>query len=55
MYRILGSKLSLRNKMLAYKTILKPICTYGDTTMGLFKLIIDEFQSEVLSSIMGTP
>jgi hypothetical protein len=36
MYWLLGrkSKLSTSNKLLIYKTILKPIWTYGNTTLG---------------------
>jgi len=61
MYWIIGrnSKLSLENKLLIYKTILKPIWTYGIPlwgTAGNSNIeIMQRFQNKVLISIVNTP
>ena len=61
MYWIIGrkSKLSLENKLLIYKTILKPIWTYGSPlwgTGGNFNIeILRRFQNKVLRSIANAP
>jgi hypothetical protein len=59
MYWLLGrkSKLSLPNKILLYKTMLKPIWSYGLQLWGCAKPtslnIIERFQSKVLRSIVN--
>jgi hypothetical protein len=61
MYWLLGrkSKLSTNNKLLIYKAILKPICTYGiqlwGTTSNSNIEILEPFQSKVLRLIMNAP
>jgi hypothetical protein len=61
MYWLLGhkSKLSTYNKLLVYKVILKPICTYGiqlwGTTSNSNIEILERFQSKVLRLIVDTP
>jgi hypothetical protein len=51
------SQLSLENKVLIYKAILKPIWTYGIELWGCAKLsntkILQAFQSETLRRITG--
>jgi hypothetical protein len=53
------SKLSLENKVLLYKTILKPIWTYGIALWGCSRLsnirILQAYQSKVLRIITGAP
>jgi len=57
MYWLLGhrSKLSLENKLLLYKCVLKPVWTYGTQLWGCAKLshmqIIQRLQSKILRSI----
>jgi hypothetical protein len=59
--RIIGrkSKLSLENKLLIYKTILKPIWTYGIPLWGTSSNsnieILQRFQNKVLRSIVNAP
>jgi hypothetical protein len=61
MYRLLGrkSQLSLSNKLLLYKTILKPIWTYGIQLWGTASTsnieILERFQSKALRVIVDTP
>jgi hypothetical protein len=61
MYWLLGrkSKLSTSNKLLIYKTILKPIWTYGiqlwGTTSNSNIEILERFQSKVLRLIVNAP
>jgi len=61
MYWIIGrkSKLSLENKLLIYKTILKPIWTYGIPVWGTASNsnveILQRFQNKVLRSIVNAP
>jgi hypothetical protein len=63
MYWLLGrkSKLSISNKLLAYKVILKPICTYGIQLWGSAPIfiieILERFQGKVLRMITeyGSP
>ena len=61
MYWITGrkSKLSLENKLLIDKNILKPIWTYGIPLWGTasnFKIeILQRFQNKVLGSIVNAP
>jgi len=61
MYWIIGrkSKLSLENKLLIYKTILKPIWTYGIPLWGTASNsnieILQRFQNKVLRSIINAP
>jgi len=61
MYWIIGrkSKLSLQNKLLIYKTILKPIWTYGILLWGTENNsnieILQRFQNKVLRSIVNAP
>jgi hypothetical protein len=53
------SKLSVENKTLIYKCILKPIWTYGIQLWGCAKLsntkIIQRLQSKVLRTITNAP
>jgi hypothetical protein len=53
------SKLSLENKILVYKCILKPIWTYGIKLLGctepLNTKVLQRFQSNVLRSIANAP
>jgi hypothetical protein len=53
------SKLSLENKLLIYKTILKPIWTYGIPLWGTASNsnieILQRFQNKVLISIVNAP
>jgi hypothetical protein len=53
------SQLSLSNKILLYKTILKPICTYGIQLWGTASTsnveILERFQSKVLRQIVDSP
>jgi hypothetical protein len=61
MYWLLGckSKLSANNKLLIYKTILKPIWTYGIQLWGTASTsnieILEQFQSKALCMIVDTP
>jgi hypothetical protein len=61
MYWLLGrkSQLSLSNKLLLYKTILKPIWTYGIQLWGTASTsnndILERFQSKALRMIAGAP
>jgi hypothetical protein len=61
MYWLLGrqSHLSTSNKLLLYKTILKPIWTYGIqlwSTASTFNIeILERFQSKALRMIVGAP
>jgi len=61
MYWITGrkSKLTLENKLLIYKIILKPIWTYGIPLWGTASNsnieILQRFQIKVLRSIVNTP
>jgi hypothetical protein len=61
MYWLLGrkSKLSTNNKLLIYKAMLKPICTYGiqlwGTTSSSNIVILERFQSKVLRLIVDAP
>jgi hypothetical protein len=53
------SKLSTSNKLLIYKTILKPIGTYGiqlwDTASTSNIEILERFQSKALRKIVNAP
>jgi hypothetical protein len=55
----LKSKLSTSNKLLIYKTILKPIWTYGTQLWGTASTsnikILERFQSKALRMIVDTP
>ena len=61
MYWLLGhrSKLSLENKLLLYKSVLKPIWTYGIQLWGSaanFNIeILERFQSKVLRTVVNAP
>jgi hypothetical protein len=61
MYWLLGrkSKLSISNKLLIYKAILKPIWTYGIQLWGMTSnsniAILECFQSKVLRLIVNAP
>jgi hypothetical protein len=61
MHWLLGrqAKLSTSNKLLLYKTILKPIWTYGIQLWGTASTsnieILERFQSKVLRMIMDAP
>jgi len=61
MYWIIGrkSKLSLENKLLIYKTILKPVWKYGKPLWGTASNsnieILQIFQNKVLRSIVNAP
>ncbi|KAI5726243.1 hypothetical protein M8J77_025720 [Diaphorina citri] len=61
MFWLLGpkSKLSIENKILLYKMILKPVWTYGIELWGCAKPsninIIQRFQSKTLRSMLGAP
>jgi hypothetical protein len=61
MYWILGrkSELALTNKRLLYKTILKPIWTYGVTLWGTACHsnieILQRFQNKVLRTFVNAP
>jgi hypothetical protein len=61
MYWLLGrsSRLSLPNKLLLYKTILKPIWTYGIQLWGTASTsnieILERFQSKALCIIVDAP
>jgi hypothetical protein len=61
MYWILGrkSELSISNKLLIYKTILKPIWTYGITLWGIASNsnseILQRYQNKVLRAIVNAP
>jgi hypothetical protein len=61
MYWLFGrkSKLSTGNKLLIYKTILKPIWTYGIQLRGTASTydieILERFQSKALSKIVDAP
>jgi hypothetical protein len=61
MYWLLGqkSKLSTSNELLIYKTILKPIWTYGIQLWGTASTsnteILERFQSKALSIIVDAP
>jgi hypothetical protein len=61
MYWLLGrkSKLSTSNKLLIYKTILKPIWAYGIQLWGTASTsnieILERFQSKALRMIVDTP
>jgi hypothetical protein len=60
-YRLLDrkSKLSISNKLLAYKVIFKPIWTYGIQLWGSASIsnieILERFQREVLRMITDAP
>jgi hypothetical protein len=53
------SKLSISNKLLAYKVILKPIWTYGIQLWGLASIsnieVLERFQGKVLRMITDAP
>jgi len=53
------SQLSLENKLLVYKVILKPVCTYGIQLWGTASNsnleILERFQSKVLGIITDAP
>ena len=61
MYWILGrkSELSIENKLLIYKTILKPIWTYGILLWGTASNsnieILQRYQNKVLRAIVNAP
>jgi hypothetical protein len=61
MYCLIGrkSKLSLDNKVLLYKSILKPVWTYGIQLWGTACLsninILQRFQNKVLRGIVDAP
>jgi hypothetical protein len=61
MYWLLGrkSKLSTSNKLLIYKTILKPICTYGIELWGTASTsnieTVERFESKALRMIVDAP
>ena len=61
LYWLLGqnSQLSTENKLLVYKTILKPIWTYGIQLWGSTSLsnieILQRFQSKTLRTIVKAP
>jgi hypothetical protein len=61
MYWLLGrkSKLSTSIKLLIYKTILKPVCTYGIQLWGTASTsnmkILERFQSKALRMIVDAP
>jgi hypothetical protein len=61
MYWLLGrrSRLSLSNKLLLYKSFLKPIWTYGIQLWGTASTsnieILERFQSKALSLIADAP
>jgi hypothetical protein len=61
MYWLLGrsSRLSIPNKLLLYKSILKPIWTYGIQLWGTASTsnieILERFQSKALRIIVGAP
>jgi hypothetical protein len=61
MFWLLGrkSQLSLANKLLLYKCVLKPVWTYGIQLWGCAKpshtQIIQRLQSKILRSITGAP
>jgi hypothetical protein len=61
MYWLLGrkSKLSISNKLLAYKVILKPIWAYGIQLWGSTSIsnikILERFQAKVLRMITDAP
>jgi hypothetical protein len=61
MYWLLGSKLKLStsNKLLIYKTVLKPIWTYGIQLWGTASTskieILERFQSNALRMIVDAP
>jgi hypothetical protein len=61
MYWLLGrkSKLSTNNKLLLYKTVLKPIWTYGIQLWGTASIsnkeILERFQSKALRMIVDAP
>jgi hypothetical protein len=61
MYWLTGrnSKLSLENKILLYKTIIKPIWTYGAEILGCASksniFIIQRSQSKILRMIAYAP
>jgi hypothetical protein len=61
MYWLLGhkSKLSISNKLLAYKVIIKPIWTYGIQLWGSASIsnieILERFQGKVLRMMTDAP
>lgn len=61
MFWLLGpkSKLSIENKIILYKMVLKPVWTYGIELWGCAKPsninIIQRFQSKTLRSMLGAP
>jgi hypothetical protein len=61
MYWLLGrrSRLSLSNKLPLYKSILKPICTYGIQLWGTASTsnieILERFQSKTLRLLVDAP
>jgi hypothetical protein len=58
-YRYLKSSLSIENKLLFYKVIIKPIWTYGIEMWGCCSKsnvnIIQRFQSKTLRMLAGAP
>jgi len=60
-YWLIGkhSPLSLENKLLIYKTVLKPVWTYGTELWGCATksniAVIQRYQSKLLSSITNAP
>jgi hypothetical protein len=59
MYWLLGCKFSPSNKLLIYKTILKPIQAYGIQLWGTASTsnieILERFQAKALCMIVDTP
>ncbi|KMQ90709.1 hypothetical protein RF55_9503 [Lasius niger] len=61
MYWLIGrkSQLSIENKLLLYKTIIKPVWTYGIQLWGTASIsninILQRFQSKVLRMIVDAP
>jgi hypothetical protein len=61
MYWLMGrqSELTIENKLLVYKTILKPIWTYGAPLWGSASTsnieILQRFQNKVLRIIVNAP
>ena len=61
MYWLIGrnSQLSIHNKLMLYKQVLKPVWTYGIQLWGCTKTsnqqIIQRFQNKVLRGIVNAP
>ena len=57
MYWLIGrhSTLSIYNKLLIYKQVLKPVWTYGIQLCGYNIEIIQRFQNKVLRTIVNAP